>query len=107
MRTIILLSTCFLVSCSMYNRNFDCPPPRGTCCAPVTTLEKMIVEASCGEDTFTGCIPKLPEKKSKPACKHALSEEQPEPFQRRIWIASSPTSCPTYIYFDDEEPCKE
>lgn len=95
-----------MTSCTMYNREFDCPPPKGVCCAPLTTLESMIIESPCGEDAFTGCVPKLPEKKQGLSCKHARSEEHPDPFQRRIWIAASNGRCPTYIYFDEEESCE-
>jgi len=104
LQPLILLG--IMTSCSMYKRDFDCSPPKGISCAPVTTLEKMIVESPCGEDLFTGCVPKLPEKNHSVSCKHAQSEESPEPFQRRIWIATSEGQCPAYIYFDEEIPCE-
>jgi len=99
MRFQYLIPLCLMTSCAMYERNFDCPPPKGVCHAPVSTLEKMIVETPCGEDAFTGCIAKLPEKDAGPICRRTLSEEVPEPFQRRIWIAGD---TPSFIYFDEE-----
>ena len=40
----------FLSSCSIYNQQFDCPPPSGIPCASVTEIESMIVETDQGSD---------------------------------------------------------
>lgn len=90
----------------MYKRDFDCIPSQGVPCTPLTTLEKMIVESSCGDESFTGCVPKLAEIESKPSCKRAACNQQEAPFQRRIWIASK-EGRPAYIYFDEDEQCEE
>ncbi len=89
----------------MYKRDFDCPPGEGVPCTPVTTLEKMILESPCGEDSFTGCVPKLVNMYSSPSCKKAYSTDS-EPFQRRIWLAPK-DGCSTYIYFHKEMLCEE
>jgi hypothetical protein len=86
----------------MYQRNFDCPPPKEASCKSVTTLEKMIIEAPCGEDLFTGCVPKLVEIYSHPSCKNAEPNETSQPFQRRIWIAPKSGQA-AYIYFEEIE----
>ncbi len=55
MRYLVLLLC--LTSCSMYQKDFDCPPGKGVSCTSVTTLEKMIIETPSGEDVVTGCVP--------------------------------------------------
>lgn len=101
----ILLGFGFLTSCSIYQRNFDCPPGEGVACTSVTTLEKMIVESPCGDDAFVGCAPKLVNASSSFSCKDC-KEQSEEPFQRRIWIANK-DGRPFYIYFQEEMSCDE
>jgi len=90
----------------MYKKDFDCPSPQNISCKPVTTLEKMIIESPCGEEVFTGCVPKQVEIENKPSCKSAYPNKQEKPFQRRIWIAPK-SGPPSYIYFEEDIQCEE
>ena len=106
MRYLTCLILCILTSCSMYKRDFDGIPSTGVPSTSVTTLEKMIVESPCGEESFTGCVPKLVEIQNKPSCKNSISNIQDEPFQRRIWMAPKGDR-PVYIYFEEDMQCEE
>lgn len=48
------LSLICLSSCSIYQHDFDCPPPNGIPCTSVTEIEAMIVETSKGPDLLPG-----------------------------------------------------
>ncbi len=49
---IFLLNIGLLMqSCAVYNKHFDCQPPRGSCCS-VSEIESMIVEKEEGPDLF-------------------------------------------------------
>jgi hypothetical protein len=98
MHYLFLLMAITLTSCSIYKRDFDCPPVEGVPCTPVTTLEKMIVETPAGEEAFTGCVPKLVEIENRPSCKNAANT-QDAPFQRRIWMSPKNGEA-VYIYFE-------
>lgn len=105
MRYLICLSF-LLTSCSMYKKDFDCPPGPGIKCTPVTTLEKMIVEADCGDDIFLGCAPKLVDIENKNNCRCTDYSDSDTSFQRRIWVASKGERS-SYLYFKEEFPCDE
>lgn len=103
---LLLLLTFFLSSCSMYKRDFDCPPGEGISCTPVTTLERMVVESSSGPDIFLGCVPKLADIQNIQPCCCVGPVEQKTQFQRRIWIAPI-NGLASYVYFEEELPCEE
>lgn len=104
-RSLLFSLLALLSSCSLYQKQFDCPPKQGVTCTSVTTLEKMIVEAPSGEDVFLGCVPKLVEMHNNKACKCTENRISDAPFQRRVWIASKEGK-PTYIYFEEEIVCE-
>ena len=52
MKWVFLLNIGLIMqSCAVYNKHFDCQPPKGTCCS-VSEIESMIVEKEKGADLF-------------------------------------------------------
>ena len=86
MKKLITLIPLFLCSCSIYNRDFDCPPGKGIGCKSVTEIEEMIVETEEGPDLF-------PSEAVGPDCKECKNSKALEESVKRVWVKGS------YLYF--------
>jgi conjugal transfer pilus assembly protein TraV len=79
----------WLSSCSVYNQQFDCPPPSGIPCTSVTEIESMIVETDKGPDLIIK--PEVEEDHcfwcgSPKSGLASLSKTSP--CNRKVWICS-------------------